>query len=234
MRILTRAVGVALAGCAAAVALAHGHAMAADLGAPRVARPPEDFAPPVGRPYLDIERWTGFYFGGTLGGSFGRGRTDGDIGAYRFEQDGKVGTVFAGYNWQIGPTVLGVETDVGIGDVSSATATALGTFRSEMGAFGSLRGRAGLLVSPAMLVYGTAGLAWANMDFRLDGFAAESKTLTGYQVGLGTEFLLSRNVGLRLEYLYTDFGRATSDHSGLRNAYEPDHHTVRAGISFKF
>lgn len=233
MRIVQRAIGTALAASAAAL-LMGGSIEAADLGAPRVVRPPEDFAPPVGRPYLEMERWTGFYFGGTLGGTFGRGRTDGDIGSYPFDQEGKAGTIFAGYNWQLGPAVLGLETDIGLSDVGSATTTALGVLRSESGAFGSLRGRAGLLVSPAMLVYGTVGLAWANMDFKLDGFAAESKTLTGYQVGLGTEYLLTNNVGLRFEYMYTDFSRATLDHSGLKSAYEPDHHTLRAGISFRF
>lgn len=208
-------------------------AAAADLGPPPSARPPADFRPPYGRGY-DISPWAGFYFGGTVGQTWGSATTGGDIGKWPFDQDGTVGTIFAGYNWHLGNTVFGLETDLGTGSVSGSALTDLGVLRTELNSFGSFRGRAGFLVSPALLVYATAGLAWQNMDFTLDGLETSSKTLWGYQVGLGTELMLSNHVGVRFEYIYTDLEKTDVTHSGLKSTYDPDHHTLRAGVTFKF
>ncbi len=205
---------------------------AADLGgAP--ARPPRDYSPP----YQDrsIGPWNGFYLGGTLGYGWGDGKATGDVGTFLFNQEGAMGTIFAGYNWQVGRGVFGLEADVGTGQLSARTATAFGTLEHDLNVMGSFRGRAGLLVTPALLLYGTAGLAWANMDV---GFANtgdhRSNTFFGYQVGGGAEYMMSNNVSLRLEYIFTDLEREKLTHSGQANAYEPDFHTVRAGLSFKF
>ena len=46
--------------------------------------------------------------------------------------------------------------------------------------------------------------------------------------------MLDNNVSLRLEYIYTDLGAERVVHGGQLNSYDPDFHTVRAGIAFKF
>lgn len=205
-------------------------AAAADLGGER--RGPGRYAAP--EPYLEIERWTGFYIGGTLGYGWGDGRTGGDIGAFPFEQSGTVGTIHAGYNWQLGSAVLGVEADLGTGDFGTSETTASGTLKSSLNATGSFRGRAGFLLSPALLLYGTAGLAWADMDFQLVGDKARSETFLGYQVGIGAELMVSSHLTLRLEALHSGFDAERIIHSGMSNTFEPDFNTVRAGVSFKF
>ncbi len=208
-------------------------AHSADLGRPR-SRPLDDFAPPLERPAANDTTWTGLYLGGTLGQMWGAGIASGDIGNYTFDQDGTVGTVFAGFNVQVGRTVFGIEADVGTGNVASSTATGRGILRSELNSLGSMRARAGLLVTPALLLYGTAGLAWSNMDFSIGNLNTAADTLWGYQVGTGAELMLSSHVGVRLEYIYTDLGKQMFGHTGLNNGYDPDSHTVRAGISLKF
>jgi outer membrane immunogenic protein len=217
----------------AATSLAALPATAADLGG-GPARPPRDFSPPYYAPQSNLERWTGFYVGGTLGYSFGDARVKGDVGNFPYEQDGLTGTVFAGYNWQIGRSVLGLEADVGTGSLGSSKATPFGTLETELSAMGSFRGRAGFLLTPALLLYGTAGFAWANMDIGYAGLTQRSETFFGYQLGLGSELQVSRSVGLRLEYIYTDLERERVSHSGQFNTYHPDFRTVRAGVSFKF
>ncbi|MGE0699655.1 MAG: outer membrane protein [Hyphomicrobiaceae bacterium] len=202
-------------------------AHAADLDGPR-------YIPPPAAPYSDIGPWTGFHVGGTLGYGWGEGRTGGDIGAIPFQQSGMLGTIFAGYDWQIGRTVLGVEADVGIGDLSATETTSSGVLTSSLNAMGSLRARAGFLVSPALLLYGTAGLAWADMDYQLVGDAARSETFLGYQVGLGGEMKVSEQIALRLEYVYTGFDSERVIHSGQSNSFDPSFNAVRAGLSFKF
>lgn len=206
-------------------------AMAADLDRPRYSPPPEQY---IERPYANLERWTGFYLGGTVGSSWGQGRTGGDIGKFSFDQEGTVGTLFAGYNWQFGRAVLGAEADIGTGNTKSTTLTGLGVLDTDLNYMGSFRARAGFLMTPALLVYATGGLAWQNTSFTLNGLDTTTQTLWGTQVGVGSEFMISRNVGLRVEYLYTDFGRESVNHAGFNNRYDPENHTVRAGISFKF
>ena len=206
--------------------------LAADLGDGRPVRPPRDFSPPP--EYRDIGPWSGFYLGATVGYGRGQNRTDGDIGRYSFDQAGALGTIFAGYNWQVGRTVLGVEADIGTGNLKSSTATPFGTFSSELQTMGSVRARAGLLLTPALLLYGTGGFAWANYDLGLDTGAHTSQTFTGYQLGVGSELMLTNNVTMRLEYLYTDLGRDVITAGGLTNGYNPDFHTVRAGVAIKF
>jgi outer membrane immunogenic protein len=64
-----------------------------------------------------VYNWTGFYVGANLGWSFGRSRTDFSIAGVPFSStsqrmDGILGGLQAGYNWQSGRAVFGLETDI--------------------------------------------------------------------------------------------------------------------------
>lgn len=219
------------AGVFAGVAMLALPALAADLGGGPVR--PLDGTPRQGYRPLAIEQWTGLYLGGTLGYGFGATDVTGGSGSFDLDTNGGVGTIFAGYNWQAGRAVLGIEMDVGTGYLDDSTGVGPGLVSSELNVMGSLRARAGMLVTPAFLVYGTAGLAIANFDFRANSVTA-SETLYGYQVGAGTELMITPNWTFRMEYLYTDLGAESVNHGGITNSYDPDFHTVRAGLSFKF
>lgn len=216
---------------AAAVTAIAQPALSADLGGSPYR--PLDGSPRANYRPLDIERWTGLYFGGTLGYGFGATEVRGGSGAFDLDANGGVGTLFAGYNWQSGRAVLGLEADIGTGYLDDSVGAGLGLVSSDLNVMGSFRARAGYLVTPAFMVYGTAGLAAASFDFRANGSTA-SETLLGYQVGAGTELAITPNWSMRMEYIYTDFGPESINHAGLTNTYDPDFHTVRAGFSFKF
>ena len=86
-----------------------GAALAADLPVRTYTK-----APIVVDPVYD---WTGFYVGANLGWSFGRSRTDVTIAGVPFastsqRMDGILGGLQAGYNWQSGRAVFGLETDI--------------------------------------------------------------------------------------------------------------------------
>lgn len=218
---------------AAATMLTSSAAAAADLGPyrPGGTRPETTSWAPT-----QIERWTGFYFGGTIGYGSSTTGVEGTTGTFNFNQTGGLGTLFAGYNWQLGNSVFGLEADIGTGTLGGSAIVGNNTISSELNAMGSLRARAGILTGPALLVYGTAGLAWADMDFKLNGMRA-SETLLGYQVGAGAEMMIAPQWTLRVEYLYTDLDKQRLSHGGLgaaQNTFDPDFHTVRAGLSFKF
>lgn len=222
----------ALASALLTLAAATGAAPAADLGGgpPPRGRPAPDYGTP---PLVDVQRWSGFYLGATGGYSFGSGEAGGDIGTFSFDHDGWAASILAGYNWQMGATVLGVEADLGTGDLGTSTATGAGTLGSELNWISSVRARAGFLMMPALLLYATAGVAWADMEFSLPGGSA-SDVFFGYQVGGGAELAVTPNSSLRLEYVYTDLDSASLSHAGLSNTYDPEFHTVRAGFAFKF
>ena len=69
--------GPILAGAALSLVVALGTASAADLDGPRYKKPAPVYAP-VEQPYA-YDKWTGFYFGGTIGQSLGAGLLSGDL-----------------------------------------------------------------------------------------------------------------------------------------------------------
>lgn len=140
---------------------------------------------------------------------------------------------YAGYNVQVAPTwLVGIEGDVGI---AQHTATIAG-FPFTAGFFtsgiagdalavktkwdASVRGRAGVLVTPSTLLYLTGGAAWLHYDVTSDcpGLCqvpltllapitiAASTTKLGWTVGGGFEWSLWDRWLARAEYRYADFG----------------------------
>lgn len=232
MSTIKRAVGAGILATFALASLpASLPAFAADLGGAPHPRwdgtPRGDYRP------MRLERWTGLYLGGALGYGMGTADVTGGSGMFDLDTDGTVATLFAGYNWQAGSAVFGLEADIGTGWIDDASGFGPALVSQELNMLGSLRARAGFLVSPAFLVYGTAGFAFADFDFHANGIT-KSETLLGYQVGGGTELMISPNWTLRMEYIYTGLGEETVNHGGIVNTYDPDFHTVRAGLSFKF
>ncbi|MGB7975636.1 MAG: porin family protein, partial [Roseiarcus sp.] len=95
-RLVTTALSLLALGSAAA---------AADLP-PAPQLPPLDAAP----------AWTGFYAGLNVGGAFGSSRNAFSIAGFEppsFDTslEGAIGGAQAGYNWQTGPWVLGLEAN---------------------------------------------------------------------------------------------------------------------------
>jgi outer membrane immunogenic protein len=215
-----------------ALLVAAGPAMSADLGG---ARRGQTYYEPVA-PRTEIERWTGFYLGVTAGGSFGSPAVRGDFGNTGIDISGATGGVLAGYNWQAGRMVLGVESDFSLTNLDGARANAAGTtFKADIDKMGSMRGRVGFLMTPSMMLYATGGLAWAGVDLTSVGSPIRtSEFLRGWQLGTGVEWKFAPNWTLRTEYIYTDLGDRTFGVGGQTNQFDLNFHTVRAGLTFKF
>jgi outer membrane immunogenic protein len=132
-----------------------------------------------------------------------------------------------GFNWQIRNWVIGVEADV---QASTANATSgvnvnvpgfapyFATQSIKETEFGTIRGRAGMLVTPTLLAYVTGGFAWAQTKEALTlGFpslaqtaaGAAGSTAIGGTVGAGLEWALGNKWSVAGEYLYARLG-ATS------------------------
>jgi outer membrane immunogenic protein len=212
--------------------------MAADLKAPAYKAP------------LDVWSWTGVYVGANAGYSWGRSGTDvtvnnSNTNAYLFTTNstfdlrgGDVG-VQIGVNWQSGIWVGGFEADLqatgergsagftcpaGVCSTSTAVPAAArilsGSISQKIAWFGTLRGRLGVTITPTILAYGTAGIAYGEVysDGTLNGVGAagpvsntfsstDSTTKTGWTAGFGVEARLWDNWTGKFEYLYVDLTR---------------------------
>jgi outer membrane immunogenic protein len=144
--------------------------------------------------------------------------------------------VSAGYNWQFGRFIAGVEADITrsqsrvnhdfkLGDAGFVFFGGPAHMDASMDWLATFRGRAGFLVSDRFLLFGTGGLALAhvNASSRITqpstlpdcsvatacGNGASSGHQLGWVVGGGGEFSLHRNWNLKIEYLYYDLGGAS-------------------------
>jgi outer membrane immunogenic protein len=158
------------------------------------------FEPPAPPPPVFVPTWAGFYVGGHIG--YGEGTSDyrqdlefdfdnDDFDASNtfragVNPDGILGGVQAGYNWQAGSFVFGLEGDISFTDWSASTTVfdaefddvnglgpgdAYGTASTDIDFLASVRGRVGYAMD-SVLIYGTGGIAWAKADARATVAAA--------------------------------------------------------------
>ncbi len=215
--------GVVLAGLG-------GTAYAADLGDYQ-APEPVDPGPVVSQaPAID---WTGFRAGVDLG--WGWVNADGNAfgGKYSGSDNGLLGGVHAGYDYQVSPNaVIGVEADILGTDLKSTDRAAGVPVRNSIDWMSTVRARGGFTYDQ-FLIYGTGGIAFGGVETKIPG-ASKNETRVGYTVGGGAEAMLTDNISTRLEYLYTDFGDDGVNVGGTRVKSDVDAHVLKAGLSYKF
>jgi outer membrane immunogenic protein len=173
-----------------------------------------------------------------------------------FAQSGVIGGLQVGYNYQVSNNiVLGVETDfqgasisgnkgiMGLGQDTLKTVmfanpagyadTALSTnVSSSIDWLGTVRGRIGYLVSPALMLYGTGGFTYAGVSTNIQsygltdykgrnpntraveqaGFAmaagagSSSSVSLGWNAGGGFEYMVNQNWSVKAEAIYYSLG----------------------------
>ena len=186
-------------------------AQAADLGyrAPYTVNQP-----------LNAYSWAGPYLGGNLGYAWG------SVENSVTRPDGVFGGAQAGYNWQNGQFVFGLEGDI----QASAAADTFAPWKFSNPWFGTVRGRLGYTFNNIM-VYGTGGLAFGELRAETFGLS-ESHTNAGWTLGVGAEFGLYQNWTAKVEYLYVDLSSNTFTITGVPNSYQFG--LVRAGVNYHF
>ncbi|WOH82955.1 porin family protein [Bradyrhizobium sp. BEA-2-5] len=179
-----------------------------------------------GSPYtvnqpLNAYSWAGPYLGGNIGYEWG------SVDNNPSKPSGFVGGVQAGYNFQNGPWVFGVE-----GDIQAAGADdTFAPWKFSNPWFGTLRGRAGYAVNN-VLFYATGGLAFGELRGETFGIT-ESHTNAGFTVGAGAEMGFAPHWSAKIEYLYVDLANSNfTITGGVSNGYSFS--LVRAGINYHF
>jgi outer membrane immunogenic protein len=241
-------------------------ASAADM-APSYAK-----APPMAAP---IYNWTGWYIGLNAGAASSDVNFDVIASAappttdvHRFsDQSRKTGWLAGGqigYNYQTGISVFGIEADAQwVGNrVTSDTVfdpffhgKGHAAFSSNIEWLATVRARAGVAATPALLVYVTGGVAFGGFNTRYQNaglgaaFTAPlinsysgTETRVGWTAGFGAEYALGGGWSVKGEYL-----RASFDDHSFTVPFIPqgtplsgpvrvnrDLDIIRAGINYKF
>ena len=191
--------------------------------------------------------WAGIYVGAQVGYQWGDARHSFSNGAPsdNSDPDGFIGGGHIGINGQSGTFVYGVEADFEGGGFDGGFTNLTGG--TSVGAVdldwqGSLRARVGIANGP-LLFYITGGWAFGRFEFTGGPAPAPAccgyrDTLSGWTVGAGSEWMLSRNMTVRLEYRYTDFGNTSGalnpTFPGVLMPVDLETHAVRVGASYKF
>jgi outer membrane immunogenic protein len=224
-------------------------AFAADLGVPSPAPVYTKASPP------ESWTWTGFYLGADAGGAWGRdvvSPTAPDGGVFprsnTLSGSGFFGGGTFGYNFQTGPWVFGVESDLGYLGIGKsvpdpqAGITEVDAINSTF--YADVTGRLGYAVD-RFLIYGKGG--WAVFDgtgqttTTLSGVdITNTGTFNGWTAGGGVEYKITPAWSVKAEYLHFDFGSGTATIAnnpagtvfGYKNDLTAD--TVKAGINYRF
>ena len=149
----------------------------------------------------------------------------------------------AGYNWQSGPFVVGLEGDYSWADISGQSnvcgPTHPHTCGTRLDSFGTVRGRIGAAVGSTgnWLLYGTGGLAVGEVH-AWDALtpASGSAFRTGWTAGAGVETAFARNWSAKVEYLYVDLGKAHMFNivPNVPETVSFNANIIRAGINYHF
>ena len=216
-------------GAIALAVLTAAPAMAADVAVPV----PVYFPPPV----VAIPGWAGLYFGATVGGHWSKDDITtttsvanyGAAGAATLDAlspvsitaKGAIAGVQAGYNFQFGRFVVGIETDVNwLAGTNTRTLVVPGLARATPAALSNspqgsvlvtVRPRLGMTFD-AVLAYVTGGLAFETVKstdaVRVNAIETtnDSTLHTGWTFGGGLEYALPKGWLLKAEYLYVSVG----------------------------
>lgn len=226
-------------------------AFAADLPAGPPAQAPAAYVPVVAPVY----NWSGIYIG--INGGYGFGSTDwspsGFTGPGTFNTNGGLVGGTAGFNFQSGSVVYGIEGDwdwAGIKGTSSNTTSTINgcpgalpcSFETSSNWLSTVRGRVGYAFD-RVLIYATGGGAagdvkatFTNPNTPFTG--TTNSTEWGWTAGGGVEAAVTDNVTVKVEYLFVDLqdGNCSSTVCAAVPSVPVsfDASIVRAGLNFKF
>jgi opacity protein-like surface antigen len=172
--------------------------------------------------------WTGFYVGGSVGVL--NGQVDMNYLAPAFAAGltanprfaGALGGLQAGYDYQTGKWVFGVEANINATNAHGARPCQVFIVvncEDQKDWIGTATARAGYAFWNRGLLYGRAGVAFTNTTLRSvclgNGVipiacpATDSQSRAGWTVGFGSEFALTQNWTVRGESNYYDLGTKT-------------------------
>ena len=205
--------------------------------------------------------WSGFYIGVDGGYAWGRARLidvngyNGPPPSFSYNPEGFQGGLYAGFNWQSGALVAGVEGEFGWLGLNGSrqfppyvgVRTPFDSVAATRGGwYAALAGRIGVAMNN-WLFYAKAGGIWADIRSSFTDTDPIGTTLvagtsvtgrSGWLGALGTEVGLTPNLIGRIEWSYYNFG--TASHTATSAGGFPftfrhplTAHSLRVGLAWK-
>ena len=164
--------------------------------------------------------WSGLYVGAHIGGAWSNSTlTSNNIGtSWNTGGTGFIGGLQAGYNFQVGNFLFGVEGDFDwttFAGTSGPVATSLGILQASANInwISTVAARFGI-TSDRLLLYGKIGGGWVQSSAALSvvngpAISTGSHTDGGWLVGAGMEYAFASNWTAKLEYNYIGLSNST-------------------------
>jgi outer membrane immunogenic protein len=181
--------------------------------------------------------WAGLYIGGAA--DFSKSGVDisgigkkGDVDI-ESKKASFGGTAIVGYNFSSGPWVFGAEGTLGtMGLKETKAITGLGNVTAESDWIATMGLRGGYAFDN-LLVFGSIGLAYADLKASSSLGGNFDKKVPGAVVGIGAEYAFNDNWSARAELLgYALRGKATLN--GSKRDLDLGHGVARLGVTYKF
>jgi outer membrane immunogenic protein len=191
-----------------------------------------------GGPVVSYYNWTGFYLGVNAGYGFGTAEWSA-LPAANSKPHGFLAGGTAGYNWQAGAIVYGLEGDFDWSNVkdSSACVTAAVICTTENTWLATFRGRIGYAFDrwlPDITGGGAYGNVKASASPAIGGLTSASSSQLGWTAGAGIEYAFLGNWTAKFEYLYVDLGSFDTGPAPIVNNVSFKENIVRAGLNYRF
>jgi outer membrane immunogenic protein len=202
---------------------------------------------PVKAPVMvvPVYNWTGFYIGVNAGGAWNQSTWTDPTGANPTFNTNASSFVFgghAGYNYQMGQAVVGVEGDIQglhINASNQCSATVGSVCNTTQNALGSIRARLGYAGIDRALFYVTGGVAFTRYSFAETALLLQNwgnASRTGWTAGGGIEYAVWQNWIVGAQYSYYDFGTKSgvSNISTFTLNFKETESVLTARLSYKF
>ena len=203
-------------------------------------------APPLAAQQASNSKWEGFYAGLNAGGLWQTTNTsiteNNTFGGFNGQGGGFIGGAQAGYNYLVGPVLLGGEVDFQGSTLTQSISGGAGP--SFIGAtsaipwFSTFRGRAGYPLG-SFMPYVTGGAVWGHQSLSgfdsISGPFSASNNFWTWTVGGGVEGKLTDQWSAKLEYLY--LGTPDTPLSTPATTSINEHsvgNLLRVGLNYKF
>ncbi|MCB1382971.1 MAG: porin family protein [Notoacmeibacter sp.] len=193
----------------------------------------------VQMPMEENAGWSGAYFGIYADGAIINHKyTEPVLGSVTRNYSSFGGGVFAGYNWQNGMLVYGLDANLGM---LAKTATLTGipgpvVMTDKVGLNGALKARLGYDMG-RVLPFVAAGVTAAQLDtFWPGGPARRNAVIWGGVIGAGADIKLTDMLFVRAEYDFSIYGTKSLSYCGpvctLRHSVNT--HEFKIGLGIKF
>jgi outer membrane immunogenic protein len=168
-------------------------------------------------------QWSGAYIGAHGGTAFTK------MPNPFADRNGVSGGVQAGYNYQIGPAVLGAEIE---GSYLGGAEHKVEGGKVEEKWRGAAKAKAGLSFDQTLL-YGTAGVALTKFD-KGDNLRASDGWKPGYLVGAGIEQAFAGGLSANVEYSYVRTPNVETTSALGKSQTDLSSHELKAGLNYRF